>query len=350
MRVGESDQYRLLSAAVVAVLLIAGCGESTPSCTSGEPRFEESDPLGINVEDVPALRRLANKELAALGSASLVDCRIDYDKASPATKAIEADAALYVRNTWMRNAPVIAVSPQQGEIKAPKPASWTQIAEMAVPYKYTMRSGPLRPAAEPWDSGTPLKNPLTASVYVDGQRLPGALRDVRTGEAPPADLCSRHIWDAERFPCWNHPEAVNVKVPPYCAKGDGATDDHTILQRAIDENEIVFLPKGAYRITRTLKLKPNTKLVGVSPAYSMIVPVATPGGDFEESETPKPVLRTADTAAADTVLAFFSVFMPRELVKTGYMLDWACGGRSLTNCVFHLNYARGRGDVGGWQA
>jgi hypothetical protein len=159
---------------------------------------------------------------------------------------------------------------------------------------------------------------------------------MQAGGDPPPDLTSRHHWDASSFPAWHSRGVVNVRHPPYGAKGDGSTDDHAALQRAIDENEFVFLPKGAYRISKTLRLRPRTKLLGVSPAYSMICPVSVPGGDFQDPRHPRPAIQTAATAEAETGLAFFSVFMPREDVKAASMLDWACGGRSFARCVFPI--------------
>ena len=47
---------------------------------------------------------------------------------------------------------------------------------------------------------------------------------------------------------------ANVKDAPYNAKGDSFTDDTNAIQKAIDENEYVFIPKGYYRITKTIKL------------------------------------------------------------------------------------------------
>jgi len=49
------------------------------------------------------------------------------------------------------------------------------------------------------------------------------------------------------------------------AKGDGTTDDTHAIQAAIDKYDNIYVPQGWYRITETLKMKPNTKLIGLHP-------------------------------------------------------------------------------------
>ena len=250
----------------------------------------------------------------SLGSSALIDCRID--SSATAALAIDAHTALYLRNTWVRNVKSLLASSQVGEVAIESPANWTCAMEMAVPHDYA--KGP------------------HSSVFVNGVKREGIFKELRAGGTPPDDLRARHIWNADTFPAWNSPGVVNVKDAPYSAKGDGVTDDHAALQRAIDEHETLFLPKGAYRILKALQLKPRTRIIGISPSYSMIVPVTVPGGDFGDPANPKPALQTADTSDAETALAFFSVFMPREDVQAASMLDWACGGKSVLRCVFPI--------------
>jgi hypothetical protein len=48
-------------------------------------------------------------------------------------------------------------------------------------------------------------------------------------------------------------------------KGDDRTDDTAALQRAIDTHRVVYLPTGRYRITDTLKLRPDSVLIALHP-------------------------------------------------------------------------------------
>lgn len=233
--------------------------------------------------------------------------------------------SFYLRNVYLRNAATVA--PEIGG----EPSGWLRIEELAYPV-----------APQPFREFR-----FTESVWLDGQRSDQPLLRREAGAAPPPDLRSRHIWAADS-PTWQSRGAVNVKAAPYHAAGDGVTDDTAALQRAIDEHEIVFLPKGYYRISNTLRLQPRTKLVGLAHHLSTIMTRA-PFGALAEGDTPKPLVETADTAEADTVLAFVGIRLfddaPAEVVeKHGgnlpfYALSWRCGGSSM---VRSPEIARGR--------
>ncbi|WP_240320810.1 glycosyl hydrolase family 28-related protein [Sphingomonas crusticola] len=55
------------------------------------------------------------------------------------------------------------------------------------------------------------------------------------------------------------------------AKGDNASDDTVAIQRAIDTHRIVYFPVGRYVATDSLKLKPDTVLIGLHPSLTQIV-------------------------------------------------------------------------------
>jgi sugar lactone lactonase YvrE len=56
---------------------------------------------------------------------------------------------------------------------------------------------------------------------------------------------------------------VNLKT--LGAVGDGITDDTKAIQDAIDKYPTIYVPSGWYRVSQTIKLKPNTVLIGLSP-------------------------------------------------------------------------------------
>ncbi len=56
---------------------------------------------------------------------------------------------------------------------------------------------------------------------------------------------------------------VNLKT--LGAKGDGLTDDTKAIQAAVDQYPYVYVPQGSYRISATIKLKPETVMIGLHP-------------------------------------------------------------------------------------
>lgn len=241
------------------------------------------------------------------GGVSLIDSVIRYDSANASNVLFDVDTSLYVQNVYVQYAAKLMsqMSPIEDE--------WVRIDRLAAPHDYA------------WN---------TASIFLKTNQVP-FLSEVVSASAPSNDFIHDHIlWDEADWPVFNRAAMVSVKNAPYNAVGDGETDDYAALQQAIDENEIVFLPKGAYVTSKTLVLRPDTKLIGVSPSYSIIVPIEAEGGDFLDPENPQPVLRTADTADADTQLGFFSIFMPGRRVHGVYMVEWRCGSRSCMRSVY----------------
>jgi hypothetical protein len=173
-------------------------------------------------------------------------------------------------------------------------------------------------------------------VYVDGRQVQ-RLCTVEPDAAPPANLQTQHLWSPQ-FPSFESPGVANVKDAPYGAKGDGRTDDTAAIQHAVDQCEIVFLPKGCYLLTRPLELRPHTKLIGVGQTLSLLV--AAEAGAFADAEHAAPLIRTADVAEATTVLAFLGLHTPAK-VAGAQSLHWRSGGRS----VFRGVEIKGRSSV-----
>jgi hypothetical protein len=269
------------------------------------------------------------------GQLSLVDSEIVFEKPSAKNVGISSRRSLYLNNVFVKNAAKLVSNPDGSELAA-NPSGWMRVGEYAhgVRPPLFQPSHPWEAPADQWDK----KYQYEAPVYIDGVRsLQDVIEGVEKGQQPPADLESRHIWGAD-FPSWQSPSAVNVKAAPYKAKGDGETDDTAALQRAIDENEIVFLPKGRYSVTRTIRLKPNTKLVGVAQHLSMIV-VRGKSGDFGDSANPKPIILTADDRDGTAVLSFCGLETTKEATGA-YALHWRTGRNSILRTVL-LNLAHG---------
>jgi len=271
---------------------------------------------------VPALKTIKSTKATGINGANLVDCRIEYpdgaagSQPTRATVVVHAGTPIYVCNTWVRNASFMVAGEERDRDNLGKleDHGWTRVEEFAFAFKSK-------------------SNTVPYPIYVDGVKQGNVLEKLdRLADPPPGNLCSRHIlWNWESYPAWNDKGVINVRKAPYNAVGDGVTDDTATLQRAIDENEAIFLPKGHYRITATLRLKPRSKIIGVNAAHSMIAPT---GSVFADGDHPRPAIQTACTAEAETQLGFFGVFMPEEDAPGASMLAWTCGGLSCIRSVF----------------
>lgn len=103
-------------------------------------------------------------------------------------------------------------------------------------------------------------------------------------------------FDATSLTRMSEPVASDLPLLPSCktwvnirdlgAKGDNQTDDTAAIQNAIAEHRAIYFPSGFYIVRDTLKLKPDTVLIGLHPgATQIILPDGTPA--FAGSGSPK---------------------------------------------------------------
>lgn len=107
-------------------------------------------------------------------------------------------------------------------------------------------------------------------------------------------------------PSFEDEDAVNVKS--FGATGDGTTDDTNAFEKAIAARDKIFVPKGDYRLSGTLHLRPNTHLFGLTRGFCSIGAIGSargrrPGSDQGDSFS----LTTVDDASAAPALTFLSV-------------------------------------------
>jgi hypothetical protein len=295
------------------------------------------------------------------GQLCLVDSSIVFRKPGDNT-AIDAAASLYLNNVYLQDARTVVRGPD-GLALATDHSGWTRVGEYALG---------IRPPLS-WKGQGATRFQFETPIFIDGVRLAsaswGLSQSSRNGglsqfsrnengtvpfrtagaaspaSLPPADLQSRHLWD-EQFPGWESPEAVNVKKAPYNAAGDGQADDTAAIQRAIDESRTVFLPKGTYRVSKTIRLRPETRLIGAHRCFTWLEAASAPGGDFRENDPshPEPVVQTADDAGAATVVAQFGIRVLRNS-PAAYCLDWRSGRNSIfrnVNTVLPFWWPAGR--------
>lgn len=108
------------------------------------------------------------------------------------------------------------------------------------------------------------------------------------------------------------------------AVGDGKADDTAAIQRAIDQYRTVFLPFGTYKVTDTLRLRPETRLFGEG-LSEIRLGDASPG--FDDPSNPKPVLLTPDDPKGACVLADLRI-TAGEGNPGAITVQWQVGERS----------------------
>ncbi|HJV40863.1 glycosyl hydrolase family 28-related protein [Caulobacter sp.] len=122
-------------------------------------------------------------------------------------------------------------------------------------------------------------------------------------------------------------EWTNVKT--LGAKGDGSTDDTAALQKAIDTHRVLYLPTGFYMVSDTLKLRPDTVLIGLHPALAQLV---IPDGNVRHAGVGavRPILETPK--GGDNILSGIGLFTGRINPRASALL-WRSGANSLVTDV-----------------
>ena len=122
-------------------------------------------------------------------------------------------------------------------------------------------------------------------------------------------------------------EWTNVKT--LGAKGDGTTDDTAALQKAIDTHRVLYLPTGFYMVSDTLKLRPDTVLIGLHPALAqLVIPDNNPG--HVGIGPVKPILETPK--GGDNIVSGIGLFTGRVNPRASALL-WRSGENSLVTDV-----------------
>ncbi|TWU64561.1 Pectate lyase superfamily protein [Crateriforma conspicua] len=257
------------------------------------------------------------------GHLSLVDSVIKFT--TPDQTLIDnRDRSVFLKNVYVRGAGRLVInakgndSPAQGN-----PKGWSQIEE----YSYYHR-----PASRLIDGRGPEANdPALAMIKTTGI----------SDDDVPVNMIARHVWDDATFPHFENPAVLSVTDAPFGAIPDDGADDTDAIQRAIDlasrSGKAVFLPKGRYRISRTIVLRKNTKLFGVSRNLSLIECMP----DWRTDDN-TPMIDTDDNATADTLLAFLRIEMPSDVARRIYPLRWRAGRHSMVREVW---FRKGWGPV-----
>jgi hypothetical protein len=291
-------------------------------------------------------------------SLALIDSSIVYHTAQPFGNVVvgrhgdaeDRNRSFYFDNVYIRNAEAVYRADNlPATTFATNPVGWFHVKRLG----YERRP-------RPRDGYT-----LFERVWLDGQ-LHGTwlFRGYALAAAaqPPADLLTRHIYHPP-FPHFEVPGAVNIRS--FGAVGDALADDTAAIRAAIaaaaaNGSNVVIVPRGHFKVSDTIDLLPHTKLIGVNRQWSVITSSQADGvfgGAAHRTDYPQgiPMIRTADSATADTVIAHLRLAVgypikthngwwtsggfpnftqpgaipyPESLVEV-YPLQWRSGGSSV---------------------
>ncbi len=123
-----------------------------------------------------------------------------------------------------------------------------------------------------------------------------------------------------------------VNVHTLGVVGDGATDDTAAVQKAIVEHRVLYFPSGRYIIKDTLKLRPDTVMIGLHPTMAQLnLPDAAPG--FESLGAPRPMISAPPGGA--NILSGLGIFTGGVNGRASGVI-WRAGADSMINDVRFL--------------
>ncbi|KAL4745631.1 hypothetical protein BDW72DRAFT_198455 [Aspergillus terricola var. indicus] len=153
-----------------------------------------------------------------------------------------------------------------------------------------------------------LDNNVDKALVPSGDRtiLDSAFRDGKWPKRCKICLCRRR----PKYNDIGNSQVLDVKA--LGAKGDGITDDTTVLNsilaRGADMSSIVFFPYGVYVMKDTLKIPPNSRILGQ--AWSQIMAI---GSKFDDARNPRVAVKVGnngDIGIVETQDLLFTVSGP----------------------------------------
>lgn len=123
-----------------------------------------------------------------------------------------------------------------------------------------------------------------------------------------------------------------VNIRTLGAKGDGVADDTEAFKSAIAQHQSIYLPSGQYRVMDTIKLKPDTVLVGLHPSVTRIL-IADSTPAFQGVGDPRPLLEAPEggTNIVTGIGLYTNGINPRAVAA-----KWMAGTHSMMNDVRFL--------------
>lgn len=204
------------------------------------------------------------------GNVVLTDARIELTDKSKYAFKIE-DRSLVLQNVYVRGTNKIVSS-------SIKDFSWNTDTQKWI----KINSASFTP--ESFTNIREVNGYTTVPAYnlIDGVKNNNAIKNFEYVTSAPDNLRTRNLPDA--IYSFNAKGAVNVVSKGAVANDN--KDDYAVIQKAINETDIVFIPAGIYLLSKPLQLKNNSVLLGDIGKRSRLVPTYTPTANSWVITTP----------------------------------------------------------------
>lgn len=118
-----------------------------------------------------------------------------------------------------------------------------------------------------------------------------------------------------------------VSIRSLGAKGDGTTDDSTVIQNALNTygncGKIIYFDHGVYYITKTITIPPGSRLVGE--AWPVIM---AGGSNFQSQSSPQVAIKVGSAGQTGTVEITDIMFGTRGPAPGAIVMEWNIKGSS----------------------
>ncbi len=111
--------------------------------------------------------------------------------------------------------------------------------------------------------------------------------------------------------------------------GDGKADDTAALQRAINGHRTIYLPLGVYKVSDTIRLRPDSVLIGLHPSLTQIA-LTDSNPAFQGVAAPKALVQSAQ--GGETIVSGVGLFTG-GINRRATALLWSAGESSLVDDV-----------------
>ncbi|KAL2784836.1 pectate lyase superfamily protein-domain-containing protein [Aspergillus keveii] len=222
---------------------------------------------------------------------SINDCEVGIDISTGGSEA-QSVGSITVFDSSFSNTPV-AIKSAQSETSLPHTAGSIILENVAIDNVGTVVEGP---------SGTVLAGSSGSSVIAGWGQGNKYIPDGPTRFAGDITPVSRPagLLDGTNYFQRSKPQYETLPVSSFAsvraggATGDGTTDDSDALQSVIDSaaasNKVVFIDAGVYKVTKTITIPANSKIVGE--AFPVIL---SSGEFFNNADEPKPIIQVGQS-------------------------------------------------------